>query len=227
MKKAKSNNIACTLIQSILYLFCVTAPFAQLKNTKIFFKPAEELSACYEKYILDSIGEFFLISGCENKMTVSLGNYTLSNNTVNFHFKPINEFTPVLRTEERLPENDSMVKLTILSCLTNPVPASFRIDAIENSGQFLKSFTVNEKGEVYLNANKYKYLRFTTLNHYFAGWQYLYITHKNQKIFLHLPYSFLALNHPRIRLFNDFAVLLKSDGLYDLHGKNRLFMAER
>jgi hypothetical protein len=223
MQKIKYSRLVIILAHTALFFFCSAVAQAQLKNTKIFFKRDKALTQCYEEYILDSLGEFFAIGGCEGKNTISIGVYQLRNDTISFQCKEVKSFPPIFRTEESQPESDTLVKITILTVLNHPVPASFQIDAIETDGRFFKSYTVNEKGEILINPYKYKSLRLTTLNHYYTGWQYVDVTHRNQKIFLHLPENFFVVSYPFTLLFNDFSALLKPDGLYDLQGKNNLF----
>jgi hypothetical protein len=203
-------------------IFAVSTTSAQLKGTRVFFKTRPDASLCEDKYILDSLGDFFEINGCEKK-TVFLGKYTLKHDTVNFIYKVPKDFPPVLRIEEGPAQNDSLVKITLLSCLGEPISPTFEVDAVETNGRFFKKCTINKKGEIFLNPNQYSSLRLTELDHYYGKWTSVDIKHLDQKIYLSFPEDVFSLSHPVVWFMPSFSALLKADGLYDLTGKKILY----
>ncbi len=224
MKKRKNMYREVKLIIIIVCgIFAVSATSVQLKNTRVFFKINPDASLCEDKYILDSLGDFFEINGCEKKVTVYMGKYQLQNNIINFVYKVPKDFPPVLRIEESPAQNDSLVKITLLSCLGEPISPKFDVDAVEANGRFFKACVLNEKGEIFLNPNKYSSLRLTELDHYYGKWTSVDIKHVDQKIFLSFPEDIFNLSHPVIWFLPNFSVLLKADGLYDLAGRKMLY----
>jgi len=183
------SRIIMQFTLSACFISTFVGLYAQLKSTMTFVEKKGEL-LCWHKFILDSLGNFFEMGGCEGKDVVDMGFYQLQNDKINFIYKAPKDFPPVLRVEESPAENDSLVKITLLSCLGQPVPRGFEADAIEPNGRFFKACTLNEKGEVFINPNKYSSLRLTELDHYYGKWTSVDIKHLDQKIFLSFPEVF-------------------------------------
>jgi hypothetical protein len=206
---------------TIFFLITASISFGQLKTTKIF---SVRNGWCSTTFIIDSLGTFCREQGCEGRSHIACGTYQLKEDKITFAFNKLSDIPPFLKIQETSKLNDTTIKVTFRTCDNNIIHNDyFIVDAIDTSGKFFKTFTLNDNGEIFIvNPKKYKSLRLNYLQNFYGKWMYVDLKTNNMNIFLNFPKEFFYYSNPIAETDKTITMTLKTDGLYDINGKENI-----
>ena len=212
-----SRNIQTT----IFFLMFASISFGQLKKTQVF---SVREGLCSTTYTIDSLGKFWREQGCEGRSYISCGTYQLKEDKISFVFNKFDGISPFLKIQETSKFSNTEIKVAFRTCDNNIINSDyFIVDAIDTSGRFFKTFTLDTNGEIFVDARMYKSLRLNYLQNFYSKWIYVDLKGSNMDIVLNFPKNFFYYSKPKIEIDKEIKYTLKADGLYDTDGKKRIF----
>ncbi|MDB5200655.1 MAG: hypothetical protein JWQ27_64 [Ferruginibacter sp.] len=223
----KPFYVVCSSMKPKLYLILVFQSISlliwgQLPNTKLFYSTD---GFCSTSILMDSLGNAYRESGCEGRSSIALGTYRLKNDIVDFQFQNFDSESPIFEIQQKTPLMDSLITITILSRQGNPIPNTyFTVDAIDSSGRHFKTIKLNDAGQLQVNFKIYKELRLDYLEKIYGRKVRMPVSNSDVTVILNLPKFFFYYPRPRPVKGNNLSLRIKKTGLYDLAGKERLFL---
>jgi hypothetical protein len=217
----KMRNFFETTIQTIIFFLIASCSFGQLKTTQTF---SVRNGWCSTTFIIDSLGTFCREQGCEGSSHIACGTYQLKADKITFIFNKLSDIPPFSKIQETSRLNDTTIKVTFRTCDNNVFRHDyFIVDAIDTSGRFFKSFYLNDSGEIVIvDPIKYKSLRLNYLQNFYGKWIYIDLNENNMQVFLSFPKEFFYYSNPIPESDKTITLILKTDGLYDIDGKENI-----
>lgn len=206
----------------LFQLFSVVAS-AQLPRTQHYYSVN---GFCSSTILLDSIGNFYREDGCEGRSRISLGTYTLKGNIVKFTFGRFADSPPIFDiVTETNPSSQAFITVTFLTRQGNKLASNaFSVDAIDTSGRFFQTLSLNGAGQIAVDTQKHKELRLDYLEKLYGKEVRIQLSNKSITVILNQPQIFFNYLRPIPEKGIDFSMRVEKDGLYS--GIQKAFSSE-
>jgi hypothetical protein len=161
--------------------------------------------------------------GCEGSSHIAFGKYKiLKNNIVHFQFQPFDSIKPIREINRHQHKRDSSVMISFYD--RNEQPLTFcSIEVVDINGKVTNLFT-DIKGQVVFKQRLYKQIMLASIPAIFSKAEYILVGDETSiEVHLALPDLFLIYPDIAVENYEDFQMIIKKDGLYDLEKKTLIY----
>lgn len=215
-----------TVLLLVLTIF-TSVVYGQLKRTTHFSRSIVT-RLCSQSIVLDSLGFFFKEHGCEGDSYVSFGRYRISKkNVITFFFLPIDSLQPFNEIKRSRDVNDSLLTFSFYDRMGQPINQSSNFEAVRKDSR-TENVRSDTNGKIRLNRMLYRDVLISPILSLYNE-QIPLVKGDENNIEVHLALPAIALEFYRINFERPVQeqFIIKTDGLYALDKKTKVFSIEK